>query len=75
MYRKPSGFPKVLKCEFQRLLFPKAWFLDRQVFWLAPVCSSFPAILPVDTLQHLAGLTAAGTAPEFNRIPLKHGGT
>jgi len=29
----------------------------------------------VDTLQHLAGLTAAGTAPDFNRIPFKRGGT
>jgi hypothetical protein len=58
-----------------RAFIPESSVLDRQVFWLAPVCSTFPAFLPVDTLQHLAGLTAAGTAPEFNRIPLKHGGT
>jgi hypothetical protein len=41
-----------------------------QVFWLVPVSEAFPSVKTVTGFQkHVAGLTAAGTAPALNRIP------
>jgi len=49
-------------------------FFLRQVFWLSPACFTFPALWPVALYKqafHFRGMTAAGTAADSHRIPLR----